>query len=139
MKATTRLFFLTNMVIWAARSCRLHHCPSTILVVGPVAPGNQPGGRTTFPIFPEIHFQLPKFILFEIQILPIQSQNLPKFMFYLFKIFFILCIVLKCVCLLVCMSCIEEPIFEEEPHLPDDPVDDVANHSEDKGKSHRPS
>jgi hypothetical protein len=37
------------------------------------------------------------------------------------------------------MSCIEEPIFEEETHIPDDPVDAIANVSEDEGKSHRPS
>jgi hypothetical protein len=60
-------------------------------------------------------------------------------MFYLFKILFILCIVLKCDCLLLCMSRIEEPIFEEEPHIPDDPIDAVADLSEDKGKSYRPS
>jgi hypothetical protein len=59
--------------------------------------------------------------------------------FYLFKILFILCIVLKCVCLLVYMLCIEEPIFVEEPHILDDPVDTVADLSEDEGKSHRPS
>jgi hypothetical protein len=40
-------------------------------------------------------------------------------------------------CLLVCMSRIEEPIFEEEPHLSKDPIDVVANLSEDEGKSHR--
>jgi hypothetical protein len=40
------------------------------------------------------------------------------------------------VCLLICMSRIEEPIFEEEPHILDDPVDAVANHSEDESKSH---
>jgi hypothetical protein len=50
-----------------------------------------------------------------------------------------LCVVLKCICLLYCMSRIEEPIFEEEPHIPDDPVDVVAYLSEDEGKSHRPS
>jgi hypothetical protein len=51
-------------------------------------------------------------------------------MFYLFKILFILCIVLKCVCLLVYMSHIKDPIFEEEPHIPNDPVDviDVTSH-----------
>jgi hypothetical protein len=37
------------------------------------------------------------------------------------------------------MSLIEEPIFEEEPHIPDDPVDAIADLSEDEGKSHRPS
>jgi hypothetical protein len=31
------------------------------------------------------------------------------------------------------MSRIKEPIFEEEPHLPDDLIDVVANLSEDKG------
>jgi hypothetical protein len=60
-------------------------------------------------------------------------------MFYLFKLLFILCVVLKCICLLYCMSRIEEPIFEEEPHILDDPVDVVAYLSEDEGKSHRPS
>jgi hypothetical protein len=35
-----------------------------------------------------------------------------------------------------CMSRIEEPIFEEEPHIIDDPVDIVADLSEDEGKSH---
>jgi hypothetical protein len=34
------------------------------------------------------------------------------------------------------MSRVEERIFEEEPHLPDDPVDPVANLSEDELKSH---
>jgi hypothetical protein len=34
------------------------------------------------------------------------------------------------------MSHIEEPIFEEEPHIPGDPVDTVADLSEDEGKSH---
>jgi hypothetical protein len=33
----------------------------------------------------------------------------------------------------------EEAIFEEEPHILDDPVDTVGNLSEDEGKSHRPS
>jgi hypothetical protein len=33
----------------------------------------------------------------------------------------------------------EEPIFEEKTHLSDDPVDVVADLSEDEGKSHRPS
>jgi hypothetical protein len=37
------------------------------------------------------------------------------------------------------MSHIEEPIFDEEPHIPDDHVDIVADLSEDKGKSHQPS
>jgi hypothetical protein len=60
-------------------------------------------------------------------------------MFYLFKILFILCIVLKCVCLLVCLSHIEEPILEEGPHILDDPIDAVADLSEDEGKSHQPS
>jgi hypothetical protein len=93
-----------------------------------------------FPIFRN-QFQPPKFKSFEfqIQILPNQSQSLSKFKFYLFKILFIVCNVLKYVCLLVCMSRIEEPIFEEEPHLPDDPVDAVADLSEYEGKSHRPS
>jgi hypothetical protein len=83
-------------------------------------------------------FQLPKFIYLEsqIQIPPNQSQSLPKFKFYLFKLFFTLCIVLKYVCLLVGMSRIKEPIFEEEPHIPGDPVDVVANLSEDEDKSH---
>jgi hypothetical protein len=57
-------------------------------------------------------------------------------MFYLFKILFILCIVLKCVCQLICMSRIEEPIFEEEPHILYDPVDVIADLSADEGKSH---
>jgi hypothetical protein len=39
-------------------------------------------------------------------------------------------------CLLVCMLCIKEPIFEEEPHLSEELVDVVANLSEDEGKSH---
>jgi hypothetical protein len=39
----------------------------------------------------------------------------------------------------VFMSCIEEPIFEEEPHIPDDLVDVVADPGEDEGKSHRSS
>jgi hypothetical protein len=60
-------------------------------------------------------------------------------MFYLFKIHFILCIVMKYICLLVCMSHTEEPIHEEEPHVPDDPVDTVADLSEDEGKSTQPS
>jgi hypothetical protein len=60
-------------------------------------------------------------------------------MLHLFIILFIISIVLKCVCLIVCMSRIEELIFEEEPHILDDPVDVVANLSEDEGKSHRPS
>jgi hypothetical protein len=47
--------------------------------------------------------------------------------------------VLKCVCLLVCMSRIKELLLEEEPHLPDNLVDAVADLSEDEGKSHRPS
>jgi hypothetical protein len=34
------------------------------------------------------------------------------------------------------MSRIEEPIFEEEHHIPDDLVDTVADLSEDEGKSH---
>jgi hypothetical protein len=34
------------------------------------------------------------------------------------------------------MSRIEEPIFEEEPHIPDNPIDVVADLSEDKGKSY---
>jgi hypothetical protein len=42
-------------------------------------------------------------------------------------------------CLLVCMSHIEEPIFEEEPHFSKDSVDAVKNPSEDEAKSHRPS
>jgi hypothetical protein len=37
------------------------------------------------------------------------------------------------------MSRIEEPIFEEEPHIPDDLIDAVTDLSEDEGKSHRPS
>jgi hypothetical protein len=41
--------------------------------------------------------------------------------------------------LLVCMLHIEESIFEEEPHLPDDLVDAVADLSEDEGKFYRPS
>jgi hypothetical protein len=41
--------------------------------------------------------------------------------------------------LLYCMSRIKESIFEEEPLLLDDPVDTVADLSEDEGKSHRPS
>jgi hypothetical protein len=57
-------------------------------------------------------------------------------MFYLFKILFILYIVLKYVCLLVCMSQIKESIFEVEPHLADDPVDVVADLYEDEGGSH---
>jgi hypothetical protein len=57
-------------------------------------------------------------------------------MFYLFKILFILYIVLKYVCLLVCMSQIKESIFEVEPHLADDPVDVVADLCEDEGGSH---
>jgi hypothetical protein len=40
-------------------------------------------------------------------------------------------------CLLhVCMSHIEEPIFEEEPHISDNPVDAVADNNGDEGKSH---
>jgi hypothetical protein len=42
-------------------------------------------------------------------------------------------------CLLVCMSRIEGAIFEEEPHLPKDPVDAVADPNEYEGKSHQPS
>jgi hypothetical protein len=38
--------------------------------------------------------------------------------------------------LLVCMSRIKEPIFEEEPHISDDPVDVVTNLNGDEGKSH---
>jgi hypothetical protein len=38
--------------------------------------------------------------------------------------------------LLACMSHIEEPIFEEEPHFPDNHVDIVADPREDEGKSH---
>jgi hypothetical protein len=93
--------------------------------------------RKAFPISRNL-FQLPKFISFEfqIQIPSNQSQNLPKFKFFIFKIVFILYNVLKYVCLLCCMSSVEEPIFEEEPHILDDPVGDL---SEDKGKSHRPS
>jgi hypothetical protein len=34
------------------------------------------------------------------------------------------------------MSLIEEPIFEEDPHTPDDSVDAVADLSEDECKSH---
>jgi hypothetical protein len=34
------------------------------------------------------------------------------------------------------MSRIEEPIFEVEPHLPEDLVDVVADLIEDEGKSH---
>jgi hypothetical protein len=34
------------------------------------------------------------------------------------------------------MSRIEEPIFEEEPHILDDPVDVIADLSADEGKSH---
>jgi hypothetical protein len=34
------------------------------------------------------------------------------------------------------MSRIKEPIFEEEPHIPGDPVDVVADLSEDEDKSH---
>jgi hypothetical protein len=34
---------------------------------------------------------------------------------------------------------IEEAIFEEQPHILDDPIDVIANLSEDEGKSHRPS
>jgi hypothetical protein len=96
--------------------------------------------ESPFPIFRN-HVQLPKFISFDfqIQILPNQSQNLPKFKFYLIKLLFVLCIVLKCIYLLYCMSRIEEPILEEEPHLSDDPIDVVTDLSEDKGKSHRPS
>jgi hypothetical protein len=37
------------------------------------------------------------------------------------------------------MSRIEEPILEEVPHIPDDPVDAIGDLSEDEGKSHRPS
>jgi hypothetical protein len=37
------------------------------------------------------------------------------------------------------MSRIEDPIFEEEPHLPEDLVDAVADPSEDESKSHQPS
>jgi hypothetical protein len=59
--------------------------------------------------------------------------------FILGALLFILCIVLKCDCLFICMLHIEEAIFEEQPHIPDDPVDVVANLSEDEGKSHRPS
>jgi hypothetical protein len=83
-------------------------------------------------------FQFPKFISFDFQtqIPSNQSQNPYKFKFYLFKIPFILCYVLKYVCLLVYMSRIEEPILEEEPHIPDDPIDVVADLSEDEGKSH---
>jgi hypothetical protein len=35
------------------------------------------------------------------------------------------------------MSRTEETIFEEEPYIPEDPVDVVRNLSEDEGKSHR--
>jgi hypothetical protein len=31
------------------------------------------------------------------------------------------------------------PIFKEEPHLSNDPVDVVADFTEGEGKSHRPS
>jgi hypothetical protein len=41
--------------------------------------------------------------------------------------------------LLVCMSRIEGPTFEEEPHLLEDPIDAIAEPTEDEGKSHRPS
>jgi hypothetical protein len=34
------------------------------------------------------------------------------------------------------MPRIEEPIFEEEPHILDDPVEAVADLGEDDGKSH---
>jgi hypothetical protein len=34
---------------------------------------------------------------------------------------------------------VEELIFEEEPHHPDDPVDTLADLSEDEGKPHQPS
>jgi hypothetical protein len=37
------------------------------------------------------------------------------------------------------MSRIEDPIFKEEPHLSNDPVDAVADLTEGEGKSHRPS
>jgi hypothetical protein len=36
------------------------------------------------------------------------------------------------------MARIKDPILEEEPHLPKDPVDVVAEPREDKDKSHRP-
>jgi hypothetical protein len=34
------------------------------------------------------------------------------------------------------MSCIEDPILEEEPHILDDPVDAIGDLGEDEGKSH---
>jgi hypothetical protein len=33
----------------------------------------------------------------------------------------------------------EEPILEEELHIPDNPVDDIGILTEDEGNSHRPS
>jgi hypothetical protein len=48
-------------------------------------------------------------------------------------------VILKYVCLLVCMSLIEDPILEEEPHIPDDTIDIVGDLSGDKCKSHLPS
>jgi hypothetical protein len=104
----------------------------------PVSTGNRPNIQISFYNFPETIFHFPKFIYFEIQIqiVPNQSQSLSKFKFFISKILFISCNILKYVCLLVCMSRIKEPIFEEEPHIPDDPVDVVADLSEDEGKSH---
>jgi hypothetical protein len=64
--------------------------------------------------------------------------NSYKFKYYLLKYNSYFYIVLRHVCLFICMSRIEKPFFEE-PHLPDDPIDVVANLSEDEGKSHRPS
>jgi hypothetical protein len=48
-------------------------------------------------------------------------------------------VVLKLVCLLICISHVEELILEEEPHISDDPVDVVGDLSEEEGKSHQPS
>jgi hypothetical protein len=39
-------------------------------------------------------------------------------------------------CLFDCMTRIGDLIFEEEPHLPKDPVDTVVESSNDEGKSH---
>jgi hypothetical protein len=46
--------------------------------------------------------------------------------------------VLRLVCLLICISRMEEPpILEEEPHIPDDPIDTIGDISEDECKSHQ--
>jgi hypothetical protein len=34
------------------------------------------------------------------------------------------------------MLCVEEPILEEEPHIPNDPIAVLGDLSDDEGKSH---